>query len=96
MDEPSHKRVKEGQSIFDEEVRGNLACVSPDKAREIKDIAEAQVEPNVVIDFNREHHDEVIDKFTLPVDEDEINSLSLNLELNLNWPGTHGQLCVCS
>ena len=70
---------------------GNLACVSPVKAREIKEIAESQVEPNVVIDFNLEHHDEGIDKFNLSVDGDDINSFSLNLEPNQNWPGTHDQ-----
>lgn len=75
----------------EEEVWGNLGCVSPVEAEGIEDIAEAQVDPNAAMDFNLERREEVLYEFTLPVDADENNSFSFNLEPDLNLLGTHDQ-----
>lgn len=75
----------------EEEVWGNLGCVSPVDAEGIEDVKEAKVDLNAVLDFNLERREEVIYEFTLPVEADENNSFSLNLEPDLNLLGTHDQ-----
>ena len=73
----------------EEEVWGNLGCVSPVDAEGIEDVKEAKVDLNAVLDFNLERREEVIYEFTLPVEADENNSFSLNLEPDLNLLGRH-------
>jgi len=75
----------------EEEVWGNLGCVSPGEAEGMEDVEEAKVDLNAVLDFNLERREEVIYEFTLPVEADENNSFSLNLNPDLNLLGTHNQ-----